>query len=690
MARDAGADADDDPTVVFSFTDDDGAVHRVEVATCGVAAALHGEATPLGRAGVADNTGYSAWPALPLLSSYLLTRRARAALADAGHVVELGSGLGVPGLLASALAARVTLTDLNAAVLGALRRSVARLPSERAAAVGVTRLEWGAAETLPAGLRGAAGVVLAADCVYSEGATHALLETTRALLAPRGVAVLGYVSRWPALDRALGRLAASAGLVLFSALAAPPADLSPGSGVYVARRVEDAGAEAPWVERAAVPRVDADGTLRVVPGVGADSACWEAAGVRRVEVVGRGPLPLVADEQTALAAALRGPWGRTLEALELAAQDGALFSTTAGALASGGLRSLASLRLDGTALGRAGGEQLATALPALPALTSLDVSECELGDEGTAAIASALGPVTRVLALRSNAIGDRGADALAACLRGMPVEVLELDHNDVTGEGASGLADALAHAPHTVRVLKLLGNPLEPYGGDRLGVSLHMLLDLEELDVRACNLGDAGFAPLAAKLPALPRLRALRAASNGLGNRSAASLAEALGGCTALTHVSLSMGTINEEGARVLAEALPGTAVRELELRGHALADEGLEALAEWIPDTALRVLDVRSNRIGDDGAVALAEWLPESRLERVELGDGVIGERGAAALADAARRSAHLTSVGLAANFNMGAGAAALEAAAKARAPGAQQLTVRLPKRTGPVVWGA
>ena len=79
----------------------------------------------LGIDGVADSTGRAAWRGLGLLVDFLLTSDGERLCSEATHVLELGAGLGVPGLLAGRTAARLTLTDNNEAVLERLQRSVA-------------------------------------------------------------------------------------------------------------------------------------------------------------------------------------------------------------------------------------------------------------------------------------------------------------------------------------------------------------------------------------------------------------------------------------------------------------------------------------------------------------------------------------------------------------------------------------
>ena len=182
----------------------------------------------LGTEGIADSTGHAAWRGLGLLVDFLLTPQGKHLCAEAAHVLELGAGLGVPGLLAGREAARLTLTDNNAVVLERLERSIvcnmALLRAPNLASV--QPLEWGASH-MPDELRGAVDLVLAADCVYSSAATVRLFETAAALLSPSGCMLLAYVSRWSHLDHKLLEIAAEAGAAWRRLSSVPPPRIRP-------------------------------------------------------------------------------------------------------------------------------------------------------------------------------------------------------------------------------------------------------------------------------------------------------------------------------------------------------------------------------------------------------------------------------------------------------------------------------
>ena len=122
-------------------------------------------------------------------------------------MVELGAGLGVPGLLAGRVCPNVLLTDHNPKVLNLLKTNIALNAAslvDGARGVSVLPLDWSAPPDAPK-----ARVVLGADVAYSETAVDALFDTVHRVLEEHEDAVflLAYVSRWPAVDAAIEQAA---------------------------------------------------------------------------------------------------------------------------------------------------------------------------------------------------------------------------------------------------------------------------------------------------------------------------------------------------------------------------------------------------------------------------------------------------------------------------------------------------
>ena len=104
-----------------------------------------------------------------------------------GSVVEIGCGLGLPGLAAARRGARVTFVDRAAAALAFVRASAAL---NRAAAVDVVAADC----TTPA-LAGRFDLVLAAELLYDRHAFEGIACAVSRLLAPGGRALLADAHR---------------------------------------------------------------------------------------------------------------------------------------------------------------------------------------------------------------------------------------------------------------------------------------------------------------------------------------------------------------------------------------------------------------------------------------------------------------------------------------------------------------
>ena len=101
--------------------------------------------------------------------------------ADAGRVLEIGCGLGLPGLVAARRGARVTFVDRIAAPLAFVRASAAanRLP-----------VDVCVADFAGDALRGAFDLLLAAEVLYDRATLGTLPEALRRRLRPGGRALL--------------------------------------------------------------------------------------------------------------------------------------------------------------------------------------------------------------------------------------------------------------------------------------------------------------------------------------------------------------------------------------------------------------------------------------------------------------------------------------------------------------------
>ena len=99
------------------------------------------------------------------------------------HVVELGAGPGLPGLVCASLGASVLLTDNVPDVLRLLEMNVKANLKDGAS---VAALDWGAdaAARMHTPLRDAPNLIVASECAYCESALAPLAVTILDLAAP--------------------------------------------------------------------------------------------------------------------------------------------------------------------------------------------------------------------------------------------------------------------------------------------------------------------------------------------------------------------------------------------------------------------------------------------------------------------------------------------------------------------------
>ena len=217
---------------------------------------------------------------------------------------------------------------------------------------------------------------------------------------------------------------------------------------------------------------------------------------------------------------------------------------------------LTSLKLGWNALGRAGGEIVATAMgkPGCP-LTELDLSHCEIDAPGLIAICAVLrheetappveildlgsnklfcethedvakqvstcvglNKTLKVLRLRNLRFDDACAGYISDAIRvNKSLTEVDLSANRICAAGAAALAGALYDACFTAR--RKQKEPEPP---------------LKKLDLSRNVVGDGGAAALAEMIAADPSLIELRVCNNGIRDEGGAALATA---CLAKTHL---------------------------------------------------------------------------------------------------------------------------------------------------------
>mmetsp|Transcript_73873 Transcript_73873/g.196719 ORF Transcript_73873/g.196719 Transcript_73873/m.196719 type:complete len:631 (+) Transcript_73873:521-2413(+) len=221
-----------------------------------------------------------------------------------------------------------------------------------------------------------------------------------------------------------------------------------------------------------------------------------------------------------------------------------------------------------------------TGLSLIAAALGFDASPHCSGDpsNGQATGDSSLGgvsppPQLHALNLCGNNLGSGVGDALRAfdCVRTRDVldpgchsaneklsrvvvgiEFLDLSSNDLESQFATDLASSLVHYFPTLKVLVLDGNPLGPSGAETLADSLFKLVDLRELSLVGCWLGDEGAMEVSIGAPNCQRLTRLDLTSNGLTCAAAESFGEALAEFKRLQQLRLSRNGIMGPGCCAL------------------------------------------------------------------------------------------------------------------------------------------
>ncbi|GAB2229217.1 hypothetical protein Droror1_Dr00023354 [Drosera rotundifolia] len=163
-----------------------------------------------------DLTGQLVWPGAMLLNDYLSKN---AETLKGCSVIELGSGVGITGILCRRFCAKVVMTDHNDEVLKILKKNIELHASAEDspcfAELYAQKLEWGDSDQINGVVRKypeGFDLILGADIYilfynrlfFQQSSIPPLFETVRQLLQMRGKIdckfILGYVSRAKMMD----------------------------------------------------------------------------------------------------------------------------------------------------------------------------------------------------------------------------------------------------------------------------------------------------------------------------------------------------------------------------------------------------------------------------------------------------------------------------------------------------------
>ncbi|KAJ4724473.1 protein N-lysine methyltransferase METTL21A-like [Melia azedarach] len=155
-----------------------------------------------------DLTGQLVWPGAMLMNDYLLKN---AELLQGSSIIELGSGVGITGILCSRFCREVLLTDHNDEVLKILKKNIELHTSSgnpnSNTGLAVEKLEWGNSDQINQILQKYSGgfdLILGADICFQQSSIPPLFDTVEQFLRIKGQGkckfILAYVSRAKMMD----------------------------------------------------------------------------------------------------------------------------------------------------------------------------------------------------------------------------------------------------------------------------------------------------------------------------------------------------------------------------------------------------------------------------------------------------------------------------------------------------------
>ncbi|XXQ36703.1 Leucine-rich repeat-containing protein [Plasmodiophora brassicae] len=207
----------------------------------------------------------------------------------------------------------------------------------------------------------------------------------------------------------------------------------------------------------------------------------------------------------------------------------------------------------------------------------------------------------RVLLLKGNCLGDRGAMLIASMLkRNRALRRLDLSRNCIGPKGVQALCAALDASAGTLTNLDLSYNGIMSDGAQYVAQSLRQPSSaLRWLSLRHNALGDAGVTSIADSLHNHRALVFLNLSRNQMTWRGARAVSRALQRNQTLDVIDLSDNDIRERGAAQIARCLPGAHIKGLLIARSALHDDGVRVLLEL--SASLTSLDVSGNGLTRD-----------------------------------------------------------------------------------------
>lgn len=153
-----------------------------------------------------DLTGQLVWPGAVLMNNYLSNNTE---ILEGKSIIELGSGIGITGILCSKFCHEIVLTDHNDEVLDIIKKNmelVSLSSCENSAILSAEKLEWGNCNQIREIIeKHSSGfdLILGADICFQQSSVPLLFSTVAKLFEIQGGKckfILAYVSRAKIMD----------------------------------------------------------------------------------------------------------------------------------------------------------------------------------------------------------------------------------------------------------------------------------------------------------------------------------------------------------------------------------------------------------------------------------------------------------------------------------------------------------
>ncbi|XP_050961017.1 ribonuclease inhibitor-like [Labeo rohita] len=326
-------------------------------------------------------------------------------------------------------------------------------------------------------------------------------------------------------------------------------------------------------------------------------------------------------------------------------------------------------------------------------LEKLELSNCEMTDEGCSAVTSALKSNPshlRELNLSWNKLGDSGVKNLSDLLMNtqFKLEKLDLCNCSITEKQCLILTSALKSNPSHLRELNLSWNQIKNTGVNHLcDVLKDSHCKLERLRLSDCSITEEGYKALASALRSNPsHLIELDLTGNDPGQSGVKELNDLLQDPNCQLKTLRFLGPAADEACQYVTGIVGKNPLllRELNLSEHELGDTRVNQIAALLQDkhcqlntlmlrdcglteencsclatvlrsnSSLKELDMSNNNLQDSGVKKLQTGLENTKctLEKLRLSDCSITEEGYKALASALRSNpSHLIELDLTGN---------------------------------------